>query len=165
MADKVVKKPVGKNGEIKDIKIDNDVKNFIYYDKDTKEQRLLVGKDEIYKISPRTKLFVNRYELVKHIPNQKSGFSSTIFYDTLKSNYIIGFRGTEMKINDLLDDAFMAITSRALMQISALKPLQSSMQEAINSHSQNLSGLDNEGGNSLNLDNTAKRTSSCQVTH
>ena len=154
MADKIIKKPyTGK----KFIKLDNDVTNFI----DTP-----LGKDGSYQeaeifyapesLSPRTKLFVNRYELVKHIPNQKSGFSSTIFYDTLKSNYIIGFRGTEMKINDLLDDAFMAITSRALMQISALKSLQSSMQEAINSHSQNLSGLDNEGGNSLNLDNTAK---------
>ncbi|WP_462105099.1 Mbeg1-like protein [Campylobacter concisus] len=141
MADKIIKKPyTGK----KFIKLDNDVTNFI----DTP-----LGKDGSYQeaeifyapesFSPRTKLFVNRYELVKHIPNQKSGFSSTIFYDTLKSNYIIGFRGTEMKMNDLLDDAFMAITSRALMQISALKSLQSSMQEAINSHSQNLSGLDN----------------------
>ena len=96
MADKIVKKPVGEKGELKDVKLDNDVKNFIYYDKDSKEQRLIVGKDEIYTISPRTKLFVNRYELVKHIPNQTSGFSSTVFYATAKSNYIIGFRGTEI---------------------------------------------------------------------
>ena len=151
MADKIVKKPVGEKGELKDVKIDNDVKNFIYYDKDSKEQRLIVGKDEIYTISPRTKLFVNRYELVKHIPNQNSGFSSTVFYDTTKSNYIIGFRGTEMKGNDFVDDFFMAITSRAIMQISALTSLQSSMVEAINSHSLNLNSVDGEDENSLNL--------------
>ncbi|WP_149710341.1 DUF2974 domain-containing protein [Campylobacter concisus] len=151
MADKIVKKPVGEKGELKDVKIDNDVKNFIYYDKDSKEQRLIVGKDEIYTISPRTKLFVNRYELVKHIPNQKSGFSSTVFYDTVKSNYIIGFRGTEIKGNDFVDDFFMAITSRAIMQISALTSLQSSMVEAINSHSLNLNSVDGEDENSLNL--------------
>ena len=151
MADKIVKKPVGEKGELKDVKIDNDVKNFIYYDKDSKEQRLIVGKDEIYTISPRTKLFVNRYELVKHIPNQKSGFSSTVFYDTAKSNYIIGFRGTEIKGNDFVDDFFMAITSRAIMQISALTSLQSSMVEAINSHSLNLNSVDGENESSLNL--------------
>ena len=151
MADKIVKKPVGEKGELKDVKLDNDVKNFIYYDKDSKEQRLIVGKDEIYTISPRTKLFVNRYELVKHIPNQKSGFSSTVFYDTAKSNYIIGFRGTEMKANDFVDDFFMAITSRAIMQISALQSLQSSMVEAINSHSSNLNNLDGGDESSLNL--------------
>ncbi|WP_181001597.1 DUF6792 domain-containing protein [Campylobacter concisus] len=151
MADKIVKKPVGEKGELKDVKIDNDVKNFIYYDKDSKKQRLIVGKDEIYTISPRTKLFVNRYELVKHIPNQKSGFSSTVFYDTAKSNYIIGFRGTEIKGNDFVDDFFMAITSRAIMQISALTSLQSSMVEAINSHSLNLNSVDGGDENSLNL--------------
>ncbi|WP_141106737.1 Mbeg1-like protein, partial [Campylobacter concisus] len=139
MADKIVKKPVGANGETKDTELKNDINNFIALVPD--QPPYIFYKPA--SLPPRTKLFVNRYELVKHIPNQKSGFSSTIFYDTLKSNYIIGFRGTEMKMNDLLDDAFMAITSRALMQISALKSLQSSMQEAINSHSQNLSGLDN----------------------
>ena len=163
MADKIVKKPVGEKGELKDVKLDNDVKNFIYYDKDSKEQRLIVGKDEIYTISPRTKLFVNRYELVKHIPNQKSGFSSTVFYDTAKSNYIIGFRGTEIKGNDFVDDFFMAITSRAIMQISALTSLQSSMVEAINSHSLNLNSLDGEDESSLNLNQEQASGSSKEV--
>ena len=163
MADKIVKKPVGEKGELKDVKLDNDVKNFIYYDKDSKEQRLIVGKDEIYTISPRTKLFVNRYELVKHIPNQKSGFSSTVFYDTAKSNYIIGFRGTEIKGNDFVDDFFMAITSRAIMQISALTSLQSSMVEAINSHSLNLNSLDGEDENSLNLNQEQASSSPKEV--
>ncbi|WP_103636514.1 Mbeg1-like protein [Campylobacter concisus] len=163
MADKIVKKPVGEKGELKDVKLDNDVKNFIYYDKDSKEQRLIVGKDEIYTISPRTKLFVNRYELVKHIPNQKSGFSSTVFYDTAKSNYIIGFRGTEIKGNDFVDDFFMAITSKAIMQISALTSLQSSMVEAINSHSSNLNNLDETDNNSLNLNQEQASSSPKEV--
>ena len=105
MAEKTIKKPyTGK----KFIKLDNNITNFI----DTP-----LGKDGSYQeaeifytqkdLSPRTKLFVNRYELVKHIPNQKSGFSSTVFYDTAKSNYIIGFRGTEIKGNDFVDDFFM----------------------------------------------------------
>ena len=74
-----------------------------------------------------------------------------MFYDTAKSNYIIGFRGTEIKGNDFVDDFFMAITSRAIMQISALTSLQSSMVEAINSHSLNLNSVDGGDENSLNL--------------
>ena len=148
MAEKIVKKPMEEGDEKEEIvELSNDVKNFIKTSK-TKPPRIFYTQKDL---SPRTKLFVNRYELVKHIPNQKSGFSSSVFYDTAKSNYIIGFRGTEMKGNDFLDDGFMAITSRAIMQISALKSLQSSMVEAINSHSLNLNSVDGEDKNSLNL--------------
>ena len=148
MAEKIVKKPMEEGDEKEEIvELSNDVKNFIKTSK-TKPPRIFYKKEDL---SPRTKLFVNRYELVKHIPNQKSGFSSTVFYDSAKSNYIIGFRGTEMKANDFLDDGFMAITSRAIMQISALKSLQSSMVEAINSHSLNLNSVDGGDENSLNL--------------
>ena len=149
MAEKTIKKPyTGK----KFIKLDNNITNFIDTplgkDGSYQEAEIFYKKEDL---SPRTKLFVNRYELVKHIPNQKSGFSSTVFYDTTKSNYIIGFRGTEIKGNDFVDDLFMAITSRALMQISALTSLQSSMVEAINSHSLNLNSVDGENESSLNL--------------
>ena len=148
MAEKIVKKPIEEGDEKEEIvELSNDVKNFIKTSK-TKPPRIFYTKEDL---SPRTKLFVNRYELVKHIPNQKSGFSSSVFYDTAKSNYIIGFRGTEMKANDLLDDGFMAITSRAIMQISALKSLQSSMVEAINSHSSNLNSVNGGDESSLNL--------------
>ena len=148
MAEKIVKKPMEEGDEKEEIvELSNDVKNFIKTSK-TKPPRIFYTQKDL---SPRTKLFVNRYELVKHIPNQKSGFSSSVFYDTAKSNYIIGFRGTEMKGNDFLDDGFMAITSRAIMQISALTSLQSSMVEAINSHSLNLNSVDGEDENSLNL--------------
>ncbi|TLD79026.1 alpha/beta hydrolase family protein [Helicobacter trogontum] len=50
------------------------------------------------RISQRTKNFVNRCELVHHIPNTLSGYSSTIFYDTHNKDYIIAFRGTESDI-------------------------------------------------------------------
>ena len=149
MAEKTIKKPyTGK----KFIKLDNNITNFIDTplgkDGSYQEAEIFYKKEDL---SPRTKLFVNRYELVKHIPNQKSGFSSTVFYDTTKSNYIIGFRGTEIKGNDFVDDFFMAITSRAIMQISALTSLQSSMVEAINSHSLNLNSMGGGDENSLNL--------------
>lgn len=160
MAEKIVKKPMEEGDEKEEIvELSNDVKNFIKTSK-TKPPRIFYKKEDL---SPRTKLFVNRYELVKHIPNQKSGFSSSVFYDTAKSNYIIGFRGTEMKANDLLDDGFMAITSRAIMQISALKSLQSSMVEAINSHSLNLNSVDGEDKNSLNLNQEQASSSSKEV--
>ena len=127
MAEKIVKKPMEEGDEKEEIvELSNDVKNFIKTSK-TKPPRIFYKKEDL---SPRTKLFVNRYELVKHIPNQKSGFSSSVFYDTAKSNYIIGFRGTEMKGNDFLDDGFMAITSRAIMQISALKSSSSKIWSA-----------------------------------
>ena len=149
MQDKKITKPDSK----KDVTLDNDISNFIDFPVDENGQ--VVGDPYIFykkeDLSPRTKLFVNRYELVKHIPNQKSGFSSTVFYDTTKSNYIIGFRGTEIKGNDFVDDFFMAITSRAIMQISALQSLQSSMVEAINSHSLNLNSMGGGDENSLNL--------------
>ena len=160
MAEKIVKKPMEEGDEKEEIvELSNDVKNFIKTSK-TKPPRIFYKKEDL---SPRTKLFVNRYELVKHIPNQKSGFSSSVFYDTAKSNYIIGFRGTEMKGNDFLDDGFMAITSRAIMQISALKSLQSSMVEAINSHSLNLNSVDGEDKNSLNLNQEQASSSSKEV--
>ena len=49
----------------KSIKIGNDPKNVLL--------------DSV--LSHRTKNFVNRYELIHHIPNTLSGFSATIFYD------------------------------------------------------------------------------------
>ena len=160
MAEKIVKKPMEEGDEKEEIvELSNDVKNFIKTSK-TKPPRIFYTQKDL---SPRTKLFVNRYELVKHIPNQKSGFSSTVFYDTAKSNYIIGFRGTEMKGNDFVDDFFMAITSRAIMQISALTSLQSSMVEAINSHSLNLNSLDGEDESSLNLDQEQASSSPKEV--
>ena len=160
MAEKIVKKPMEEGDEKEEIvELSNDVKNFIKTSK-TKPPRIFYKKEDL---SPRTKLFVNRYELVKHIPNQKSGFSSSVFYDTAKSNYIIGFRGTEMKGNDIIDDGFMALIFRAIMQISALKSLQSSMVEAINSHSLNLNSVDGGDKSSSNLNQEQASSSPKEV--
>lgn len=46
-------------------------------------------------LSTRTKNFVNCYEIRFHQPNTDSGFSATLFYDTQKDRFIVGFRGTE----------------------------------------------------------------------
>ena len=88
--------------------IDNDVKNFIHVDEETKEQELFYKPTSL---SHRTKTFVNRYELISHQPNTAiSGFSYTIFKDTKptmssdKPRYIIAFRGTEVGGAELLKD-------------------------------------------------------------
>lgn len=107
--------------EYKPTKIDNKIQSFIYRDKDDKEakqQEILVAttksqqnssKDTLtHTLSHRTKNFINRYELIHHIPNILSGFSATIFKDLRESNtttnikefekhfeYVIAFRGTE----------------------------------------------------------------------
>ncbi len=108
--------------EYKSTKIDNKIQSFVYRDKqneDIARQKILISantesnnsKQEKFAtatLSHRTKNFVNRYELIHHIPNTLSGFSATIFYDIKESNtttntkesekhfeYIIAFRGTE----------------------------------------------------------------------
>ena len=82
----------------------------IIKDDDGKDKQIKSIKDISLQatLSHRTKNFVNRYELIHHIPNTLSGFSATIFYDIKESNtttntkefkkhfeYIIAFRGTE----------------------------------------------------------------------
>ena len=82
----------------------------IIKDDDGKDKQIKSIKDISLQatLSHRTKNFVNRYELVSHIPNTLSGFSATIFYDIRESNtttntkefkkhfeYILSFRGTE----------------------------------------------------------------------
>ncbi len=49
------------------------------------------------KLSQRTINFVNRFKLLAHQPNTASGFSATLFYDTQKDRFVVGFRGTEWK--------------------------------------------------------------------
>ena len=141
MQDKKITKPDSK----KDVTLDNDISNFIDFPVDENGQ--VVGDPYIFykkeDLSPRTKLFVNRYELVKHIPNQKSGFSSTVFYDTTKSNYIIGFRGTETELNDLvLADGMITFLGAGLSQIASMAMLKGDMYDAIREHKLNLNPND-----------------------
>ena len=60
----------------------------IIKDDDGKDKQIKSIKDISLQatLSHRTKNFVNRYELVSHIPNTLSGFSATIFYDIRESN-------------------------------------------------------------------------------
>ncbi|WP_251819300.1 hypothetical protein, partial [Campylobacter jejuni] len=60
-------------------------------------------------LSPRTKNFVSRYEVIDHVKNTNiSGYSHTVFKDTSKDDntYILAFRGTETGGTQLLKDAF-----------------------------------------------------------
>ena len=45
----------------------------------------------------QTQNFIKRYEVIFHQPNTTSGFSATLFYDTHKDRFIVGFRGTECR--------------------------------------------------------------------
>lgn len=45
----------------------------------------------------QAKNFAKRYEVIFHQPNTTSGFSATLFYDTHKDRFIVGFRGTECR--------------------------------------------------------------------
>ena len=109
MKDKEIKKPLQEGeAEPEKVKIDNNIKNFIYIDHKTNEQELFYKPTSL---SHRTKTFVNRYELISHQQNTAiSGFSYTIFKDTEptmssdKPRYIIAFRGTEVGGAELLKD-------------------------------------------------------------
>ena len=118
MKDKEIEKPLQEGDtEPEKVKIDNNIKNFIYVDNRTNNQELFYKPTSL---SHRTKTFVNRYELISHQPNTAiSGFSYTIFKDTKptmssdKPRYIIAFRGTEVGgaefFKDLvLTDVFIA---------------------------------------------------------
>ena len=124
--------------------IENKVQNFIKVNKTTKEHRIFVGEPNFHQISLRTKAFVNRYELVHHIKNTSiTGFSSTLFYDSKFKNYIIGFRGTETELNDLvLADGMITFLGAGLSQIASMAILKSDMYGAIKEHKLNLNPND-----------------------
>ena len=139
--DMVITKPISSEGEKPEVKpINNEIQSFVYTDKVTKEQRIFVGEPNYHQISLRTKAFVNRYELVHHIKNTSiTGFSSTLFYDSKFKNYIIGFRGTETELNDLvLADGMITFLGAGLSQIASMAILKSDMYGAIKEHKTNL---------------------------
>ena len=143
--DMVITKPISSEGEKPEVKpINNEVQSFIYTDRKTKESRIFVGEPNFHQISLRTKAFVNRYELVHHIKNTSiTGFSSTLFYDSKFKNYIIGFRGTETELNDLvLADGMITFLGAGLSQIASMAILKSDMYDAIREHKLNLNPND-----------------------
>ena len=106
MQDLTIKKPKSdENEEDEFVKIDNEIKNFIYVDKKTKEQRIFINEEGYHQISKRTKNFTSRFRLLKHQKNDELGFSATLFEDTENNNKrILTFRGTEITLEDLNAD-------------------------------------------------------------
>ena len=144
--DMVITKPTDKEDDKPEIKlINNEVQSFVYQSKDiNKPPYIFVNKENFHQISLRTKAFVNRYELVHHIKNTSiTGFSSTLFYDSKFKNYIIGFRGTETELNDLvLADGMITFLGAGLSQIASMAMLKGDMYDAIREHKLNLNPND-----------------------
>ena len=139
--DMVIEKPKKKDElKPKTAIIDNRVQNFIDIYEDEEKTPYIFYKN----ISLRTKAFVNRYELVYHIKNTSiTGFSSTVFYDSKFKNYIIGFRGTETELNDLvLADGMITFLGAGLSQIASMAMLKGDMYDAIREHKLNLNPND-----------------------
>ena len=111
MQDLTIKKPKSdENEEDEFVKIDNKIKNFIYVDKKTKEQRIFINEEGYHQISKRTKNFTSRFRLLKHQKNNGLGFSATLFEDTKdNSKKILTFRGTEITPGDLIADIELTI--------------------------------------------------------
>ena len=78
--------------------MDSSYKNYEVYffnPKTKKEEKVGTLKGEF--TPTQAKRFFERYELIHHIPNTLSGFSATIFYDTQKDRFVVGFRGAECR--------------------------------------------------------------------
>ena len=121
MQDLTIKKPKSdENEEDEFVKIDNKIKNFIYVDKKTKEQRIFINEEGYHQISKRTKNFTSRFRLLKHQKNDILGFSATLFEDTKDNNKkILTFRGTEITPEDLIAD--MELTTNEIpTQVNSL---------------------------------------------
>ena len=120
MQDLVIKQPINSKKETKDIKINNQIKNFISVYEDTKEQHIFVNEEGYHQISKRTKNFTSRFKLLKHQKNDKQGFSTTLFEDTKDNNKkILTFRGTEITLGDLKADIDLT-TSNIPAQVNSL---------------------------------------------
>ncbi|RDU61442.1 hypothetical protein CQA53_10140 [Helicobacter didelphidarum] len=127
------------------IEINNDPKNI--QSKDDEDNK----DDKKYTLSLRTQNFVERYELVHHIPDIASldtllafltGYSATLFYDTDNKNYILAFRGSEEIFQDMvIADAFLALTGRAITQIEAMNDFATDIFQAIIAHHQKSSNI------------------------
>ncbi|QOQ95409.1 hypothetical protein [Helicobacter cinaedi] len=120
-----------KPSENDSVKINNEIQSFIDRDKeDSKatQQKILVAinksqqdanKDLTYHLSPRTKYFTSRFEMLHHQPNTSmSGYSHTLFQDTqakdINDAYILSFRGTEIRGAELFKDIVLTDGSIAI---------------------------------------------------
>ena len=124
------------DNKLEEVTISNKVQNFIKVNKTTKQQRVFVNEPGFHSLSLRTKSFVNRYELLHHVKDTSiTGYSSSAFYDSKFGNYVIGFRGTELGIKDLvITDGMIAFLGAALDQIVSLKILKDEIYKSITDH-------------------------------
>ncbi|MCX2752171.1 lipase family protein, partial [Campylobacter sp. MIT 21-1682] len=161
--DKEIFKP--KRGEL--VKIDNTIQSFVDRDKEDinlKNQKILVAttkeqqsKDSTltYHLSPRTKAFTSRFEILHHQANTSlSGYSHTLFKDTQANDtYILAFRGTEVHSKELFKDAvitdgFIALGA-AIPQIISLVKFKNEVLQTIEENTQHSSFKINVVGHSL----------------
>ena len=124
------------DNKLEEVTISNKVQNFIKVNKTTKQQRVFVNEPGFHSLSLRTKSFVNRYELLHHVKDTSiTGYSSSAFYDSKFGNYVIGFRGTELGVKDLvITDGMIAVFGAALDQIVSLKILKDEIYKSITDH-------------------------------
>ena len=141
--DMVIEKPEDEsnNGKIDEKpekkQINNEIQSFVHRPKDKdKPPYIFVNQENRHQLSLRTKSFVNRYELLHHVKDTSiTGYSSSAFYDSKFGNYVIGFRGTELGIKDLvITDGMIAFFGAALDQIVSLKILKDEIYKSITDH-------------------------------
>ena len=113
------------------VKIDNKIQSFIDRpdnNADISKQKILVAttkekqdkdSDLTFHLSPRTKYFTSRFEILHHQPNTSiSGYSHTLFKDTQAKDkndaYILSFRGTETRGAEIFKDMVLTDGSIAI---------------------------------------------------
>ena len=135
--DMFIEKPMSEGDDEPETKqINNEIQSFVFRDKKTKQQKIFINEPGFHPLSLRTKSFVNRYELLHHVKDTSvTGYSSSAFYDSKFGNYVIGFRGTELGIKDLvITDGMIAFFGAALDQIVSLKVLKDEIYKSITDH-------------------------------
>ena len=135
--DMVIEKPMSEGDDEPETKqINNEIQSFVFRDKKTKQQKIFINEPGFHSLSLRTKSFVNRYELLHHVKDTSiTGYSSSAFYDSKFGNYVIGFRGTELGIKDLvITDGMITFFGAALDQIVSLKVLKDEIYKSITDH-------------------------------
>ena len=134
--DMVIEKPkISEDEKPEKKQINNEIQSFVYANENN-ELQVFADKPGFHPLSLRTKSFVNRYELLHHVKDTSiTGYSSSAFYDSKFGNYVIGFRGTELGIKDLvITDGMIAFFGAAMDQIVSLKVLKDEIYKSITDH-------------------------------
>ena len=134
--DMVIEKPkISEDEKPEKKQINNEIQSFVYANENN-ELQVFADKPGFHPLSLRTKSFVNRYKLLHHVKDTSiTGYSSSAFYDSKFGNYVIGFRGTELGIKDLvITDGMIAFFGAALDQIVSLKILKDEIYKSITDH-------------------------------